>query len=124
MARLNGRPRPFPGVRLGSTLMSPPFCLLGGPRPPATRPAAWNRTVRVCCPGWGGSHCTLGKYLRLAQIYGFMEVADCLGKEAGSRLADWVCLIFSPSTHHSPCRSHPRGPLLCHTAVPAWDRLS
>ncbi|ELK05197.1 SCO-spondin [Pteropus alecto] len=29
-------------------------------RPPETRPAAWNRTVRACCPGWGGSHCTLG----------------------------------------------------------------
>uniref|UniRef100_A0A8D0TL61 SCO-spondin n=1 Tax=Sus scrofa TaxID=9823 RepID=A0A8D0TL61_PIG len=28
-------------------------------KPPETRPAAWNRTVRVCCPGWGGPHCTL-----------------------------------------------------------------
>ncbi|XP_037691794.1 SCO-spondin-like [Choloepus didactylus] len=28
-------------------------------KPPETRPAAWNRTVRACCPGWGGTHCTL-----------------------------------------------------------------
>ncbi|XP_055461492.1 SCO-spondin [Psammomys obesus] len=27
-------------------------------KPPETRPAAWNRTVRACCPGWGGAHCT------------------------------------------------------------------
>ncbi|XP_070371679.1 SCO-spondin isoform X2 [Equus asinus] len=28
-------------------------------KPPETRPATWNRTVRACCPGWGGTHCTL-----------------------------------------------------------------
>ncbi|CAK7295104.1 SSPO [Vulpes lagopus] len=28
-------------------------------KPPETRPTARNRTVRVCCPGWGGTHCTL-----------------------------------------------------------------
>ncbi|XP_039109837.1 SCO-spondin-like [Hyaena hyaena] len=28
-------------------------------KPPETRPAARNRTVRACCPGWGGTHCTL-----------------------------------------------------------------
>ncbi|XP_016050982.1 PREDICTED: SCO-spondin [Miniopterus natalensis] len=28
-------------------------------KPPETRPVAWNRTVRACCPGWGGTHCTL-----------------------------------------------------------------
>ncbi|XP_017177065.1 SCO-spondin isoform X4 [Mus musculus] len=27
-------------------------------KPPETRPATWNRTVRACCPGWGGAHCT------------------------------------------------------------------
>ncbi|CAO2603537.1 Sspo, partial [Lemmus lemmus] len=27
-------------------------------KPPETRPATWNRTVRACCPGWGGPHCT------------------------------------------------------------------
>nr|XP_045016023.1 SCO-spondin [Jaculus jaculus] len=27
-------------------------------KPPETRPATWNRTVRSCCPGWGGTHCT------------------------------------------------------------------
>uniref|UniRef100_A0A2I3GQ68 SCO-spondin n=1 Tax=Nomascus leucogenys TaxID=61853 RepID=A0A2I3GQ68_NOMLE len=27
-------------------------------KPPETRPAKWNRTVRACCPGWGGAHCT------------------------------------------------------------------
>ncbi|GAB1290783.1 SCO-spondin [Apodemus speciosus] len=29
-----------------------------GVRPPETRPAARNRTVRACCPGWGGARCT------------------------------------------------------------------
>ncbi|XP_045352374.1 SCO-spondin-like [Leopardus geoffroyi] len=28
-------------------------------KPPETRPAARNRTVTACCPGWGGTHCTL-----------------------------------------------------------------
>ncbi|KAM9077004.1 LOW QUALITY PROTEIN: SCO-spondin-like [Megaptera novaeangliae] len=29
-------------------------------KPLETRPAAWNRTVRACCPGWGGgTHCIL-----------------------------------------------------------------
>lgn len=106
---MNGCPRPFLGVRLGSILMSLPFCLLGGPRPPETRPAAWNRTVRACCPGWGGSHCTLSKYLRLAQLCGFMEVAGCLGKEAGSRLANWVCLIFSPLPTIALAEAKPKG---------------
>uniref|UniRef100_A0A8D2ECW6 SCO-spondin n=1 Tax=Theropithecus gelada TaxID=9565 RepID=A0A8D2ECW6_THEGE len=27
-------------------------------KPPETRPAKRNRTVRACCPGWGGAHCT------------------------------------------------------------------
>ncbi|KAF7482818.1 hypothetical protein GHT09_005838 [Marmota monax] len=27
-------------------------------KPPETRPATWNRTVRACCPGWGGAQCT------------------------------------------------------------------
>ncbi|KAM8818088.1 LOW QUALITY PROTEIN: SCO-spondin-like [Rhynchonycteris naso] len=28
-------------------------------KPPEMWLAAWNRTVRACCPGWGGTHCTL-----------------------------------------------------------------
>uniref|UniRef100_G1Q6H8 VWFD domain-containing protein n=1 Tax=Myotis lucifugus TaxID=59463 RepID=G1Q6H8_MYOLU len=28
-------------------------------KPRETRPVAWNRTVRACCPGWGGTHRTL-----------------------------------------------------------------
>ncbi|XP_008064182.1 SCO-spondin [Carlito syrichta] len=27
-------------------------------KPAETRPASRNRTVRACCPGWGGPHCT------------------------------------------------------------------
>lgn len=45
-------------------------------------------------PRLGGTHCTLGKRLRLARIRGFMEMAGCLGREAGSRLTDWVCPIL------------------------------
>ncbi|KAF3819473.1 hypothetical protein GH733_013623, partial [Mirounga leonina] len=32
--------------------------------PPETRLTARNRTVRACCPGCGGSHCTLGLSLQ------------------------------------------------------------
>ncbi|XP_044534907.1 SCO-spondin-like [Gracilinanus agilis] len=28
-------------------------------KPPDIRLVAWNRTVRACCPGWRGPHCTL-----------------------------------------------------------------
>lgn len=71
-------------------------------------PAQWTQAPRnlACCMepdsegllprlGWGGTHCTLGKRLRLAQIGGFMEVPGCLGREAWSRLTDWVCPILS-----------------------------
>ncbi|XP_005404818.1 PREDICTED: SCO-spondin [Chinchilla lanigera] len=27
-------------------------------KPPETQPVTQNRTVRACCPGWGGTHCT------------------------------------------------------------------
>nr|DBA25392.1 TPA: hypothetical protein GDO54_012926 [Pyxicephalus adspersus] len=29
-------------------------------KPQSTRPAVWNRTVRACCEGWSGAHCTEG----------------------------------------------------------------
>ncbi|XP_075771750.1 SCO-spondin-like isoform X2 [Pelodiscus sinensis] len=29
-------------------------------KPPDTRPLVWNRTVRACCQGWSGPHCTQG----------------------------------------------------------------
>ncbi|XP_053571495.1 SCO-spondin-like [Bombina bombina] len=29
-------------------------------RPQDTRPTVWNRTVRACCEGWSGDHCTEG----------------------------------------------------------------
>ncbi|XP_068939311.1 SCO-spondin-like [Petaurus breviceps papuanus] len=37
---------------------SPALCPIY--KPPDIRPVAWNRTVRACCPGWRGPHCTLG----------------------------------------------------------------
>ncbi|XP_042533232.1 SCO-spondin-like [Dipodomys spectabilis] len=43
----------------GSGLTRPPaagLCTIY--KPPETRPVTRNRTVRVCCPGWGGTHCT------------------------------------------------------------------
>ncbi|XP_068828902.1 LOW QUALITY PROTEIN: SCO-spondin-like [Capricornis sumatraensis] len=45
-------------------------------KPPETRPAAWNRTVRACCPGWGGTHCTLA----LAEV-----------SPEGHCFATWLC---------------------------------
>ncbi|KAM4677962.1 LOW QUALITY PROTEIN: SCO-spondin-like [Discoglossus pictus] len=30
-------------------------------RPQDTRPTVWNRTVRACCEGWSGDHCTEGE---------------------------------------------------------------
>ncbi|KAM9163493.1 LOW QUALITY PROTEIN: SCO-spondin-like [Pangshura tecta] len=30
-------------------------------KPPDTRPVVWNRTVRACCQGWSGPHCTQGE---------------------------------------------------------------
>ncbi|XP_050798803.1 SCO-spondin-like [Gopherus flavomarginatus] len=30
-------------------------------KPPDTRPVVWNRTVRGCCQGWSGPHCTQGE---------------------------------------------------------------
>ncbi|XP_075771749.1 SCO-spondin-like isoform X1 [Pelodiscus sinensis] len=32
-------------------------------KPPDTRPLVWNRTVRACCQGWSGPHCTQGEAL-------------------------------------------------------------
>ncbi|KAM4705238.1 SCO-spondin-like [Rhinophrynus dorsalis] len=30
-------------------------------KPQDTRPMVWNRTVRACCEGWSGDHCTEGE---------------------------------------------------------------
>lgn len=30
-------------------------------RPPEMQPVVWNRTVRACCRGWSGPHCTEGR---------------------------------------------------------------
>ncbi|CAM2104988.1 unnamed protein product [Caretta caretta] len=35
-----------------------PLCYIY--KPPDTRPVVWNRTVRACCEGWSGPHCTQG----------------------------------------------------------------
>ena len=99
-----------------------PSPLLHGPRPPETRPAAWNRTVRACCPGWGGIHCTLGKHLGSAQIRGFLEAAGCLGREAGSRRNVSVRPILSFRPPQPLQRPSPRA-----TALPpyyaAWRQV-
>ncbi|XP_030052234.1 SCO-spondin [Microcaecilia unicolor] len=33
-------------------------------KPEDTRPMVWNRTVRACCDGWSGPHCTKGEGIR------------------------------------------------------------
>lgn len=41
------------------------FCPMPGPcllcRPPETQLVVRNRTVRACCAGWSGPHCTEGR---------------------------------------------------------------
>ena len=88
-------PRPFPGMGLNANIFSPP-------------PTWWTQAPgnQACCMepdgegllprlgGWG-THCTLGRRLRLAQIRGFLEVAGCLGREVRFRLTVWLCPILS-----------------------------
>ncbi|XP_074841635.1 SCO-spondin-like [Carettochelys insculpta] len=38
----------------------PPASLCYVYKPPDMRPLVWNRTVRACCEGWSGPHCTQG----------------------------------------------------------------
>ncbi|XP_069932953.1 SCO-spondin [Oryctolagus cuniculus] len=68
-------------------------------KPPETRPATWNRTVRACCPGWGGTHCT-----------------EALAKAgpASHCFATWHCQLLAGSVNASAgsleeCCSQPWG---------------
>ncbi|XP_053409722.1 SCO-spondin-like [Nycticebus coucang] len=68
-------------------------------KPAKTRPATWNRTVRACCPGWGGAHCTEALH-------------DASPK--GHCFATWQCQPWADSVNTSAgsleeCCSHPWG---------------
>ncbi|XP_062426817.1 LOW QUALITY PROTEIN: SCO-spondin-like [Rhea pennata] len=47
-------------------------------RPPETRPALRDRTVRACCPGWSGPRCTRGAAL-LGRCYAGRQCRDAPG---------------------------------------------
>ncbi|KAI4585199.1 hypothetical protein MJG53_006733 [Ovis ammon polii x Ovis aries] len=69
---------------LPALLFGAAWALANGP--PETRPAAWNRTVRACCPGWGGTHCTLA----LAEV-----------SPEGHCFATWLCNLGAGSVNAS-----------------------
>ncbi|KAM5255351.1 SCO-spondin-like [Ctenodactylus gundi] len=68
-------------------------------KPPETQPATQNRTVRACCPGWGGAQCT-----------------DALVEASpdGHCFATWQCQPLAGSANASAesleeCCAHPWG---------------
>ncbi|XP_004594559.2 SCO-spondin [Ochotona princeps] len=58
-------------------------------KPPETRPTTWNRTVRACCPGWGGTQCTEATTV----IAKASTVSHCF--------ATWHCQLLAGSVNAS-----------------------
>ncbi|XP_065689130.1 SCO-spondin-like [Patagioenas fasciata] len=52
---------------------STPLCYIY--KPPEMQPVVWNRTVRACCRGWTGPHCTEGEG-SLGRCYGTWQCQD------------------------------------------------
>ncbi|XP_049654923.1 SCO-spondin-like [Accipiter gentilis] len=65
-----------------------PLCYIY--RPPETRPVVWNRTVRACCQGWSGPHCTEGEGL-LGRCYGTWQCQDGAGSRNLSAMSLAEC---------------------------------
>ncbi|KAM9306065.1 SCO-spondin-like, partial [Gastrophryne carolinensis] len=59
-------------------------------RPPTTRPAVWNRTVRACCEGWSGAHCTEGAGF-LGHCFSTWNCQDLLSGQSSAPITMETC---------------------------------
>ncbi|XP_014811222.1 PREDICTED: SCO-spondin [Calidris pugnax] len=59
-------------------------------RPPEMRPVVRNRTVRGCCPGWSGPHCTEGD-AALGRCYGTWRCQEATGNQNLSAMSLAEC---------------------------------
>ncbi|KAM9651443.1 SCO-spondin-like [Trichechus inunguis] len=65
-------------------------------RPPETRPAARTRTVRACCPGWGGAHCSLA----ITALGGASPSGHCF---ATGQCRLWAGVVHAPAGSLEEC---------------------
>ncbi|XP_066483571.1 SCO-spondin-like [Tiliqua scincoides] len=75
---------------------SPALCYIY--KPENTRPTVWNRTVRACCEGWSGPHCSEGKGL-LGRCFSTWQCQEVPGLQNLSLLSLDKCC--SRPGHHS-----------------------
>ncbi|KAM6032546.1 LOW QUALITY PROTEIN: SCO-spondin-like [Chlamydotis macqueenii] len=87
MRRAYGGERGEP-LRDAQPASASPLCYIY--RPPETRPVAWNRTVRACCPGWSGPRCTEGEG-SLGRCYGAWRCEDAGGSRNLSAMSLAEC---------------------------------
>nr|XP_028606943.1 SCO-spondin-like [Podarcis muralis] len=59
-------------------------------KPEDTRPTLWNRTVRACCEGWSGPHCSEGK-ASLGRCFSTWQCQDLPGLQNISLLGMEEC---------------------------------
>ncbi|XP_060137056.1 SCO-spondin-like [Zootoca vivipara] len=59
-------------------------------KPEDTRPILWNRTVRACCEGWSGPHCSEGK-ASLGRCFSTWQCQDLPGLQNVSLLGMEEC---------------------------------
>ncbi|XP_053120701.1 SCO-spondin-like [Hemicordylus capensis] len=59
-------------------------------KPEDTRPTVWNRTVRACCEGWSGPHCSEGKALT-GRCFSTWQCRDVPGLQNLSLLSMDAC---------------------------------
>uniref|UniRef100_H9GNM8 SCO-spondin n=1 Tax=Anolis carolinensis TaxID=28377 RepID=H9GNM8_ANOCA len=59
-------------------------------KPEDTRPTVWNRTVRTCCEGWSGPHCSEGK-ASVGRCFSTWQCQDVPGLQNASLLSLEEC---------------------------------
>ncbi|XP_053322587.1 SCO-spondin-like [Spea bombifrons] len=63
-------------------------------KPQNTRPTVWNRTVRACCEGWSGDHCTEGGGF-LGRCFSSWNCQDALSPHNVSLMSMEECCVQS-----------------------------
>ncbi|XP_077160383.1 SCO-spondin-like isoform X2 [Paroedura picta] len=100
-------------------------------KPEDTRPLVWNRTVRTCCEGWSGPHCSegmglLGQCFPIGQCQGvpgmqnisLMSIAECCswpGGHSWRNASSGACLSCS----YLPKKGDLPSPFLLRPSVPS-----